>query len=124
MPACVIKHCKTKSQSKDRSLFELVIIFKLKFKFCYIFYRLKQIKFEIFRIKGEDRQRWKSMIQEHQKIDEKKSIYICDLHFNRNDLVQNGKSLRPKKNILPFLRYIIGQITQFFAYSLSFYCLQ
>lgn len=45
------------------------------------------------------------MIQNHQQIEEKKKNYICDLHFCPNDLIRNGDNLRPKKNVIPFIRY-------------------
>lgn len=59
------------------------------------------------RIKGEDRQKWIPIIAAQQRLKKGKSIYICDLHFDPNDLVKNGKTLRPKKNILPRMRYIL-----------------
>lgn len=60
----------------------------------------------LFRIKGDDREAWKILIQANQQMCEKKAIYICDLHFRQHDLIGNGKSVRPKKNVLPFLRYM------------------
>lgn len=50
-----------------------------------------------FRIKGGDRQKWIPEIQTYQELDVSNKMYICDLHFHANDLVKNGKSLRPKK---------------------------
>lgn len=55
------------------------------------------------RVKGQDRQKWISIIAAHQPLTNVKTIYICDLHFDRNDLSKNGKHFRPKKNILPLI---------------------
>lgn len=130
MRFCVIKDCTSKDPLNDRSLFELVNIFIFKVEYqksvvvlvrkfsCYsLIYHYNRT---IFRIKGEDRRAWKSLIQTHQQIDDKKAIYICDLHFCQQDLIRNGKSVRPKKNVLPFLRYIrpIKAIFCFLNFSL------
>lgn len=58
------------------------------------------------RING-NRQSWIKEIESYQTISTgSKKIYICDLHFDSNDLVKNGKFLHPKKNIVPKFRYI------------------
>lgn len=56
------------------------------------------------RITGEDRQKWKTEIQGYQTLDTSHIAYICDLHFNKNDLTKNGEHYRPKKNVLPQFR--------------------
>lgn len=58
----------------------------------------------ILRVKGEDRQKWIQKIRTYQTLDTTHTVYICDLHFNENDLTKNGKSFRPKTNVLPQLR--------------------
>lgn len=66
----------------------------LLFKWKYLYYLS-------LRVKGEDRQLWIPVMESHLRVPNQKTIYICDLHFQPDDLVKNGKSLRPKKNILP-----------------------
>lgn len=58
------------------------------------------------RIKGEDRLNWLDVIRAYQPVEVGKALYICDLHFRPNDLLKNGKYLRPKKQILPHLKYV------------------
>lgn len=55
-----------------------------------------------FRITTE-RQEWIKVIQSKQTLDTEKKIYICELHFDPNDLVRNGKNLRPKNGVVPKL---------------------
>lgn len=53
----------------------------------------------------DGRQDWIPVIEAIQKLNEKKSyMYICDLHFNRADIITNGKSVRPRPNVIPKLR--------------------
>lgn len=61
------------------------------------------------RLNGEDRQRWVPVIQAHQELVAGKTIYVCDLHFRPDDLIKNGRTWRPKKNVLPQLRYLTVQ---------------
>lgn len=58
---------------------------------------------DIFRIKGDNRREWMTIIRAHQSINDQKAVYICDLHFNESDLIKNGKNIRPKKNAMPLL---------------------
>lgn len=58
-----------------------------------------------YRIKGQERQTWIPIIQMHQTLNLNETIYICDLHFNGNDLYRHGDSLRPKKDVAPQFRY-------------------
>lgn len=56
-----------------------------------------------FRVKGKDRLKWIPLIRAYQSLDDQKSVYICDLHFNRTDLNKNGKTLRLRKDAVPIL---------------------
>lgn len=62
---------------------------------------MEQYEIVYRRVKGEDRQKWISVIAAHQSLKDVKTIHICDLHFDPKDLTKNGKHWRPKKNILP-----------------------
>lgn len=55
---------------------------------------------------NERRKNWITEIQSYQTIEiGAKKIYICDLHFDRHDLVRNGNTFRLKdNNVLPKFR--------------------
>lgn len=121
MRICKIVGCKTNSSDKERGIFEYVknrmnftefySIFKYVFKFGDLldyFDYFMLFYYILCRVNGKERQKWIPMIQKHQTLNLNQTIYICDLHFNPNDLYRHGDSLRPKKNVSPqfWYRYI------------------
>lgn len=51
------------------------------------------------------------MIGRHQRLQENCKLYICDLHFNQNDIRQTDKKCVLQRNAKPFIMYVLLGIT-------------
>lgn len=53
-----------------------------------------------------DRRNWIPLIAAYQDLntETETDIFICDLHFNQDDLIKNGVNMRLKQGACPQLR--------------------
>lgn len=101
MRSCCIEGCRSRSTDIDRNLFEYCI------GFWYVFsiYSDNTITSSLFRI-NDGRTAWLTLIREHQPINKiGRTLYICDLHFNANDIKKSSKKTVLNKNAVPNIGY-------------------
>lgn len=65
------------------------------------------------------RQHWIFLIEAVQHLDTEKNIYICDLHFNQNDLIEKGAKKRLKAHAVPEFGYAMDINFHRFSFDLG-----
>lgn len=60
----------------------------------------------LFRIHN-GRKVWIDIIRNHQQLEEKNRLYICDLHFKPDDVQKHRKKTVLRKEAVPSLKYVL-----------------
>lgn len=71
-----------------------------------MFFDSSFFSFSLFRI-NEKRIQWIEIIERHQLLKKDAKLYICDLHFNQNDVHKKGKISVLQKNAKPNIMYVL-----------------
>lgn len=53
-----------------------------------------------FRI-NDAKNEWKNIIRQHQELNKTGKLYICDLHFNEEDIQRHKTKTTLRKNAIP-----------------------
>lgn len=54
---------------------------------------------------------WIAEIKRYQSLNENGDLYVCDLHFNPNDITKNTKKTILRKNAVPSIPYVSHSLT-------------
>lgn len=94
MRKCCIDGC-----SSERNLFEYnILVF-------WLFAPVTNSLIKSFRITVA-RKEWINIIKQHQSINENHKLYICDLHFNPEDIKVKNSKTSLLKNAVPHIKYV------------------
>lgn len=100
MRICCITGCSSRYADKDgRSFFKYV--FKIKTIYFWVF----KLLFVLSRRVGREKV-WLDVIKKYQPISENGQIYICDLHFDLNDICKGKIKSTVRKGAVPNLEYV------------------
>lgn len=101
MRNCCIKECSSRYADKDgRSFFKYVFEMKTTLFWIFEFYLF------FFVLSCRVGREWVDVIKRHQPISENSQIYICDLHFDLNDICKGKTKSTVRKGAVPNLAYV------------------